>query len=97
MNFNGSQPSYQDELLTIFIGGLPGEVSHKDILNYFVNFHSQIKVFLKLKTNGICAGYGVVKLQDQNAYNKICQTNHFFNGRLIECRPYYSSKSFNQY
>jgi RNA recognition motif-containing protein len=98
MNFNGPTPSQNDEdMLTIFIGSLPGEITHREILSYFVRFHPSIKVFLKFKTNGICAGYGVAKLQDQQAYNQICQTKHLFNGRLIECRPYYSSKTFGKY
>jgi len=84
--------------LTLFIGGLPGNIKHLDVFDYFRNnFKGTFKVYLKFKKNGLSAGYGTVKVSSKEAYDQIIDMTHFIKKRQIECRPYYSSSSFAKY
>lgn len=83
---------------TLFIGGLPGTIKHKDVFDYFKNrFEGTFKVYLKFKKNGLSAGYGTIKVSNQRSFEKIVKMTHFINNRQIECRPYLSSSNFAKY
>lgn len=81
MNKETASSNENGELLTIFIGGLPGEIDHSDVQDYFNQYNVPLSVFLKFKNNGLCAGYGVIKLQNQALYDLICKETHVINGR----------------
>lgn len=85
------------EPLTLFIGGLPGEITHREVHGYFSALTSEeVSVYLKFKKNGLCAGHGILKLKDSCSYAKIKNIEHVISGRQIECRPYYTSSSFSK-
>ena len=82
----------------IFIGGLPGNIKHKEVFAYFSSrYDCPLKVYLKFKKNGISAGYGTVKLSEKDQYERIIAKTHVINGRQIECRPYYSTSKFAKF
>lgn len=95
---NRQQRTKATDPLTIFIGGLPGNISHKEVQKYFAGFTAKsLNIYLKFKSNGLCAGHGLLKLKDQEAYDTICRQDHYIRDRQIECRPYYSSSSYAKY
>ena len=85
------------EALSIFLGGLQGETQNSDVVDYFNGFTDDLSVFLKFKPNGLCAGYGILKVFDQEVFDQIISKIHHIKGRQIECRKYYSSSNFAQY
>lgn len=95
--FHVQNSTNSTEPLTVFIGGLPGNITHKEIHRYFADYAAEISIYLKFKGNGLCAGHGLLKLKDETIYNQILEEEHFINGRQIECRAYYSSSAFQKY
>lgn len=85
-------------VVKIFIGCLPAETDENEVHTYFSQYCEIIKIKIKFRSNGICAGYGhfTTKISKKNL-KTLTTKNHFYKGRSLECRLYMKGKKLESY
>lgn len=71
----------------IFVGGLTVQTTEEDLENYFSGFGQITQVaVIKNKVTGLSKCYAFVHTTDPRTYNRIVNSQHTLNGRIIDCK-----------
>ena len=88
-NFN-----YKDDTFKIFVGGLPSCTENEDLIQFFSKYGElqacEVQRW-RSKRRG-CRGFALVWVKDQQTYDVILSSHHWFRGRLIECKRAFRTK-----
>lgn len=82
----------------IFIGCLPGNTEQEEIHLHFSKYCEIIKLKIKSRSNGVCAGYGhfTTKISDQKL-KELLASNHMYKGRKLDCRVYIKGEKLKSF
>ena len=74
------------EVYKLFIGGLTIETTEADIEQHFSRFGFVFDIFIiRNKESNLSKGYGFISCNNIKTYERILETEHHINGRLIDC------------
>ena len=72
----------------LFVGGFDTSTPKKEIFNYFSQFGQIQKIITQYGQDGRPTGHCFIKFAESGAVSRVLsQTEHFFGGRVLECRP----------
>ena len=81
----------------MFIGCLPAQSSEEELYKYFSKFCQISHLKLKYRSNRLCAGHGSFICQELSKLDKLINHSHFYRGRSLECRPFFSGAELKRY
>ena len=71
----------------VFVGGLTVETIEQDLEEYFSSFGNISQVcIIKNKSTGLSKCYGFVHTIDVRTYNRIIESKHTLNDRILDCK-----------
>ena len=98
---NSIQKSHQpSQKYEIFVGGLPSHTNKQLLYNYFKAFGKITKCQPQRWKSGAkkCRGFAIVKCGDKATLDRILnKKDHFFEGRIIECKPCLKKSKLKKY
>ena len=81
----------------IFIGCLPSDTDSEEISKYFSKYCTIINLEVKIRKNGVCAGFGHLVCEASPGELSVLLSNtHTYRGRNLEVREYLSEEELNK-
>ena len=87
---NKTSTPQQSKVYKVFIGSLPSDTSREELLSYIVSFlglHNDQCKTLRLHIQKD-QGYSVLKVPEQEHFEKLVGNTHFYKGKRLQVREY---------
>ena len=95
-----SKSHHASEKHEIFVGGLPSHTNKQLLYGYFKAFGRILKCQPQRWKSGAkkCRGFAIVRCGDKPTMDRIlAKKDHFFEGRMIECKPCLKKSKLKKY